>query len=173
MRMRSPDGAAVMTTRAPSFRTYVTYRLDLVSRTAREAADEVYRRDCGFDIRQLRVLRTLVEDPDITVSEIVESTMFERTLVSRIITDLVRAGMILRRFCDIDARQTRLSATDAGHAVVARANALGDALNEDLLSVLSPQERRAFDGALKKLTTWRPRDVTSAATDRMPQEATP
>ena len=157
-----------MSGRSDSFRKYVTYRLELVSRTARDAADEVYRRDCGMDIRQLRVLRTLVEDPDITVSEIVESTMFERTLVSRILTDLARAGMVVRRICDRDARQTRLSATAAGREAVARANAIGDALNEDLLSVLSPEERRAFDITLGKLTRWRPRGFAEASTAGTP-----
>lgn len=154
-----------MSGRNGSFRQYVTYRLELVSRTARDAADGIYRRECGMDIRQLRVLRTLAEDPDITVSEIVESTMFERTLVSRILTDLARAGMVVRRICDVDARQTRLSATAAGREAVARANAIGDALNEDLLSVLSPEERRAFDIALGKLTLWRPRDLAGAGSD--------
>ena len=107
-----------MTGREGNFRNYLTYRLELVARIARNAADEIYRRECGSDIRQLRVLRTLAEEPDVTVSEIVEHTMFERTLVSRIITDLVRANMVERRICEIDARQTRLSITRSGRAVL-------------------------------------------------------
>jgi DNA-binding MarR family transcriptional regulator len=106
-----------------------------------------------------------VETPDITVSEIVEATMFERSLVSRMNGDLVRAGLITRRICDVDARQIRLSATPEGEAVVARAFVIGDALNADLLSVLTVQERACFERALQKLTTWRP-----AQGDRRPAE---
>jgi DNA-binding MarR family transcriptional regulator len=140
----------------PSFRTYVSYRLELVSRAALDAAEEVYRRECGLGIRPLRVLRTLSEAPDITVSEIVEATMFERSLVSRLIGELVKADLITRRICDVDARQLRLSATPAGERIVAQAYVIGDALNDDLLSVLSPGERACFESALDKLTTWRP-----------------
>jgi MarR family transcriptional regulator, temperature-dependent positive regulator of motility len=151
-----------MTERA-SFRTYVSYRLELVARTARDAAEDVYRRECGLGIRPLRVLRLLVETPDVTVSEIVDATMFERSLVSRLIGDLVRAGLAHRRICDIDARQIRLSATADGSALVGRAYVLGDALNDDLLSVLTPEERAAFDRCLDKLMTWHPVPAAAVA----------
>jgi DNA-binding MarR family transcriptional regulator len=143
-------------------RSYVSYRLDLVSKTARDAADAIYQRECGFDIRQLRVLRLLAETPDQTVSDIVEGTMFERTLVSRLIGDLVRRRLIDRRICDIDARQVRLSLTAEGRALVRVADGLGAALNDDLLSVLTPDERVALDRCLTKLLTWRPRDGAEA-----------
>lgn len=143
-----------MTNRS-TFRDYVSYRLELVARTAMEAAEEVYQRDCGLGIRPLRVLRVLVDTPDITVSEIVSATMFERSLVSRLIRELVKSGLIARRICDEDARQVRLSTTAKGREVVAQAKVIGDALNEDLLSVLS-DERECFERALDKLTTWRP-----------------
>jgi len=136
--------------------TYVSYRLELVSRAARSAADTIYRRECGFDIRQLRVMRILAETPDTTVSEVIEAALYERTLVSRFIGELSKAGMLTRRICDLDARQTRLSLTDAGLAVVARANRIGDTMNEDLLSVLDPGERAVFDACLEKLTKWWP-----------------
>lgn len=150
-------------TDGPSFRSYVSYRLEAVSKAARDAAEEVYRRECGLGIRPLRVLRLLVETPEVTVSEIVETTMFERSLVSRLIGELVRAGLAQRRICEIDARQIRLSATPDGAALVARAYILGDALNEDLLSVLTPQERASFDRCLGKLMTWRPREHAGGA----------
>ena len=140
----------------PSFRTYVSYRLELVARAAVDAAEEIYRRECGLGIRPLRVLRTLVEAPDITVSEIVEATMFERSLVSRLIGELARSGLVERRICDVDARQIRLSPTPEGAAIVECAYVIGDALNADLLLVLSPAERRAFESSLDKLTVWRP-----------------
>jgi DNA-binding MarR family transcriptional regulator len=140
----------------PHLVTYISYRLELVSRAARSAADSVYRRECGFDIRQLRVMRIVAEIPDVTVSEVVESALYERTLVSRLIGELSKAGILTRRICDLDARQTRLSLTDAGQAVVKRANQMGDTMNEDLLSGLDPSERVMFDTCLKKLTTWWP-----------------
>jgi DNA-binding MarR family transcriptional regulator len=140
----------------PSFRTYVSYRLEHVSMAAREASEVVYRHECGMGLRPLRVLRALSEMPDCTVSEIVEATMFERSLVSRLIGDLVRDGLISRRICDDDARQIRLSTTSKGEAVVAHAYKVGDTLNDDLLSVLASDERETFYRCLEKLMKWKP-----------------
>ncbi|SEP16733.1 DNA-binding transcriptional regulator, MarR family [Salinihabitans flavidus] len=140
----------------PLLDTYVSYRLELVSRVAQSAADAVYRHKFGFDIRQLRVMRILAETPDATVSEVIDATFYERTLVSRLIGELSKAGMLTRRICDLDARQTRVSLTDAGLAVVECAKRIGNMMNEDLLSVLDQDERATFDACLEKLITWRP-----------------
>jgi DNA-binding MarR family transcriptional regulator len=150
-----------------AYRDYVSYRLEWVSKLVRAEADKIYRTKCGLDIRQLRVLRIAVEQPGRTVSEIVERAMFDRTLVSRLISQLVAKGMLLRRICDDDARQFRIEVTRAGRAAGASADRLGDKLNEDLLTSLNAAERKIFDRCLEKLMKWRPRDgaQTVAADD--------
>lgn len=145
-----------MRERTGNFRQYVSFRLEHVSKVARDAADTIYRRECGLDIRQLRVLRVLETEPDLTVSEIVEETMFERTLVSRIIHGMVKQKLVARRICDDDARQIRLSLTPAGFDRVIVAGKLGDDLNEDLLSVLTKEQRKSLNLCLDKLMTWQP-----------------
>lgn len=146
-----------------SFRSYVSYRLELVSKITCDVADSIYRNEFGLNIRELRVLRSMVEQPDITASEIVEITMFDRTLVSRMLTGLVRAGLVARRVCDIDARQIRISATAKGSELVARADEIGDRLNEDLLSALTKAERESFDKCLSKIVDWAPSESFMAA----------
>jgi DNA-binding MarR family transcriptional regulator len=135
---------------------YVSYRLELVSRTARRTADAVYKAECGLDIKKLRIMRIVEETPDTTVSELVEASMYERTLISRQIGELAKAGILTRNICTVDARQTRLSLTSVGLAFVAHANRIGDAMNKDFLSVLSPEERVVFDTCLDKLSNWQP-----------------
>ena len=68
-------------------------------------------------------------------------------------------------------RSIRLSATQEGEAVAARAYVIGDALNEDLLSVLTPEERAILDRCLGKLMTWRPRGQGRGGDDRLSVEA--
>ncbi len=145
------------------FRQYVSIRLEHVARVARDAADTIYRRECKLDIRQLRVLRVLEAEPDLTVSEIVDATMFERTLVSRIIQGLVKQKLVERRICDVDARQLRLSLTQTGEEKVATADKLGDELNDDLLAVLTVEERASLNRCLEKLMTWRPPNTAVAS----------
>jgi len=141
------------------YREYVTFRLDLVSSIARAEASKLYQQQCGLDIRELRVLRRVAERPGASVSEIVEDTMFERTLVSRIISKLVEQRLLARRISETDARQFNIDITPAGSAKVAIANELGDRLNEDLLASLDPEEREIFDRCLKKLIRWQPVDA--------------
>jgi hypothetical protein len=51
-----------------------------------------------------------------------------------------------------------LATTRAGDQLVRKANALGDALNLELLSVLDEFEIEIFDRCLAKLATWRPKE---------------
>ncbi len=141
-----------------SFRYYVNFRLEQVARTAREQADEVYKRRCGFDVLHIRVLRFISENPGQPVSSVVRESLLDRTLVSRIISNLVRHKLIERTISAEDARKLLLTTTAAGEERVRDANALGHALNLDLLSVLNAHEIEVFERCLAKLATWRPND---------------
>lgn len=145
--------------RSARYREYVTFRLDWVSSLARMEADKIYERECGLGIRHLRVLRRVAESPGASVSEIVESTMFERTLVSRLISQLVDKALLVRRISPVDARQFNIDITPAGLAKAEFADQLGDQLNEDLLSSLDANERVVFDRCLEKLVQWHPKGV--------------
>jgi len=146
--------------RPGDYRAYVSYRLEQTATRARAAASEEYQRACGLDLRQVRILRIVAEEPGLTVSSVVERARFDRTLVSRLISGLVRAGLLLRTVSPADARSFRIEITKAGLAKAQFANALGDRLNEDLLSTLTPEERVAFARSLDKLMEWRPRTGT-------------
>ena len=139
-----------------TFRDYVNFRLERVSRIAREAADGVYTEKCGLDILHIRVLRIVAEQPRQPVSSVVRDSMLDRTLVSRIIGRLVGLKLIERSISSKDARQILLVATAAGRQRVRKANALGDALNLDLLHMLDDHEIKVFEQCLAKLAKWRP-----------------
>lgn len=141
-----------------STRNYVNIRLEQVARTARDAADKVYRRECGMDILHIRILRIVAETPGRPVNWVVGESNLDRTLVSRMITNLVKRNLLERTISPDDARQFLLETTPAGQKIVDQANVLGDALNSDLLGVLSPQELETFETCLAKLAQWRPKD---------------
>jgi DNA-binding MarR family transcriptional regulator len=153
-----------MTAPRHSFRDYVNFRLERVSRIARESADQVYKRQCGLDILHIRVLRLVVETPGQAVNSIVRESMLDRSLVSRIVSQLVRQKLVERTISTEDARQLLLAPTPAGKERVRKANALGDALNLDLLSVLDVHEIEVFDQCLAKLAKWRPKEEESSKT---------
>jgi MarR family transcriptional regulator, temperature-dependent positive regulator of motility len=140
-----------------SFREYVNFRLERVARTARETADEVYKRRCGLDILHIRVLRIVAESPGRNVNSVVRESLLDRSQISRVVSNLVRQKLLNRRISPADARQFHLVLTPAGRQCVKNANAIGDKLNLDLLNVLNHREIEILDRCLSKLAMWRPK----------------
>jgi DNA-binding MarR family transcriptional regulator len=142
----------------PSFRNYMNMRLEQVARTGRDAADKIYRRECGINIQTIRVLRIVSENPGLAVNQVKREANLDRTLVSRIVSDLVKRKLLARAISPDDARHFLLSTTPDGERLVKQANVLGDALNRDFLGVLDLAELEVFDRCLTKLLQWRPAD---------------
>ena len=140
-----------------SFGSYINMRLERVALTARDAADRVYRRELGMDIQHIRILRIVSAMPGKPVSWVVRESNLDRTLVSRIITTLVKQSLLERTISSIDARQYLLTTTSKGEQRVREANVLGDALNRDLLGVLDEHELDTLERCLQKLAQWQPR----------------
>lgn len=152
-----------MSTSKHSFGNYVNMRMERVALDARNAADKVYRRKCGLDIQHIRILRIVAATPGQAVNWVVRESNLDRTLVSRIISKLVKKGLLERTISHEDARQFLLWTTEAGEDMVDHANLLGDAMNLDLLSVLDQDELEVFERCLTKLAQWRPKEEQAAS----------
>ena len=154
--LRPPDAygnaGRVAAVKPPSW--YLNFRLDILSTEARKAADAVYRRECGLDVRHLRVLRLVGQHPGITFSQLAAETRVERGLTSRIVRALTTRGLVSRTVSTADARQFHLRLTPGGEAVRDRTAPLADRMEELLLSPLSPAERETLSACLEKLTAW-------------------
>jgi hypothetical protein len=85
--------------------TYVNIWLEQLAHTARKAAETVYRREFGLDTFQIRILRVVYTKTLQPVSEIAKITNLDRTFVSRMISRLVRAGLLERTIAEDDARK--------------------------------------------------------------------
>ena len=84
---------------------YVNIRLAQIAHTARKAAETVYRREFGLDTFQIRILRDVHTKTLQPVGEIARITNLDRTFVSRMISRLVRAGLLERTIAEDDARK--------------------------------------------------------------------
>ena len=133
---------------------YLTYRLDSLTAEAIRMANEVYERECGFPVRDLRILRLVDDNPGITFSELATEAKLERSLTSRILTKLIDKGLIRRKLVKNDARQFNLSTTAKGHEIRNAASVFGDAMERHLLQPLSDREREMLFTCLRKLTAW-------------------
>lgn len=132
----------------------LTYRLELVAQEAIAANDEIFWRETGFRIRELRVLRLIDDTPGTTFAEIAKATGLERSLTSRIIRTLLGDGLIVRENSLEDARVFLLTTTPKGQNIRRIARQLSDRLEVILTEPLSEQELATLDGILDRLGSW-------------------
>ena len=132
----------------------LTYKLNIVAQEAITANDAIFFRETGCRIRDLRVLRLIDDTPGTTFAEIAKITGFERSLTSRILQNLIGAGLISRENSTEDARVFLLSTTTKGKEVREVARRLSDRLEVILTDPLSAQELRAFNEILERLGSW-------------------
>ena len=132
----------------------LTYRLNIVAQQAISANDEIFLNETGCRIRDLRVLRLIDDTPGTTFAEIAKITGFERSLTSRIIQNLLGAGLIERENSSLDARVFLLSTTEKGKDIRQVARQLSDRLEVILTDPLSAQELRSLNEILARLGIW-------------------
>lgn len=132
---------------------FLSYRVNRVSDAVGTIVSQVYEREVRLTLRELRVLRTVNSTPGIVHSGIVERVLFEKSLVSRLISGLVKKGYLKREIDKADARRTSLTLTKRGTTILAKADQLGLAMNDVWLASLTPQEQKTFDTCLDKLTS--------------------
>ena len=82
----------------------LTYRPNIISGAAIAANHEIFLRETGYRIRELRALRPIDDQPGTTFAEIAQVTGLERSLTSRIIQTLLGADLIARENSTTDAR---------------------------------------------------------------------
>jgi DNA-binding MarR family transcriptional regulator len=133
------------------FAHFLTFKLDLIKTEMISRANAVYKPACGLDVRALRVLRIICDAPGITATAVKEQTLIEKTLLSKVMADLIERKQVRRTIHPDDARHFQLWPTPAGKRTRAASDELGQALEAELLSVLSDDEHAALDHIVDKL----------------------
>jgi DNA-binding MarR family transcriptional regulator len=107
---------------------FLTFKLDLIKTEMIRRANGVYRPACGLDVRSLRVVRIVCDTPGITATALKEHTLIEKTLLSKLMADLIEKKLVRRTIHPDDARHFQLWATAAGEKTRAASDALGQSL---------------------------------------------
>lgn len=131
---------------------FLTFRLDVLNEQAKRHASQAYEEACGVGLRELRVLRQAYAQPGITQSEVAAGGYLEKTLVSKLVTSLVRRGLVRRQIGEEDARWVQIFLTDEGRGIVQQCNRMGRQMDKAWLSALEPAEVAMFEQVLAKLS---------------------
>jgi DNA-binding MarR family transcriptional regulator len=132
----------------------LTYNLAAIVEDGIGKANHLFVREFGWSVRELRVLRLVRASPGITFTNLAAATKFERSLTSRTLSRLIKAGLIERVTSMTDARVHRLTATAAGDAVCARADPMTATLEGLVMQPLTARERAEFLAMVDKVRDW-------------------
>ena len=105
----------------------------------------------GFGPRAFSALSLIVEFPNLSQSELARRLGIERSGLVAIVDELEARGFLQRNPVPGDRRVQALSATRAGRAAFARAQAAVLDHEDRLLSDLSPQERETLIELLRRI----------------------
>ncbi|WP_179395090.1 MarR family winged helix-turn-helix transcriptional regulator [Lacticaseibacillus absianus] len=101
---------------------------------------------------QLRVLRLLATQGELTNADIVDALDIRPSSVSALVSKLEASGLITREPSATDKRVTLIQLTDQGRALIADSRDQKDKLSEALFASLDDSEQQQLAGLLRKLT---------------------
>lgn len=134
------------------FADYLTFKLDLLKAEMLRDANQIYRQEVGLDVRSLRLLRAICDNPGVTATGLRELTLIEKTILSKVLAELLELKLIRRSPHRSDARLLQLWPTARGKKLRAASDVIGHALESSMLSVLTPAEQKSLNRLLDKLT---------------------
>jgi len=134
-----------------SLERFMPYRLAVLSHEVSIAVAQLYAERFDLSRPEWRVLALLGERAAMTAKEIAEYSTLDKMQVSRAVARMLDAGLLARGDDPADRRQKILKLTAKGIALHDKIAPLALAREAFILSVLSPEERDAFDAAVDKL----------------------
>ena len=150
------DGAAAVAApgrNAPlKLEEFLPYQLNVVSSLVSQALSRVYSQRYRIGVPEWRVLVTLGQFDVMTGKAIGEHTHMHKTKVSRAVAILERRKLLTRRANRDDMRESFLSLTAAGRTMYEDLAPHARDFARRLTEILTPDDRDAFDRALRKIT---------------------
>ena len=130
---------------------FLPHRLNVLSSLVSQALTRVYGR-YGIGIPEWRVLVSLGQFGVMTGKAIGTRTHMHKTKVSRAVAQLEQRKLLARRANRDDLREAFLSLTPAGRAIYEELAPRALEFTDRLSEVVAPDDRAAFDRAVKQLT---------------------
>lgn len=145
----------------------LTHRLEVLASEAIRVNEPLFERQTGCSIREYRILRMINRHGGIAFNDIMHITGLDRSLVSRLIRELLKRDLIYRVNSESDARRFGLFTTEAGKATCETADSLSREAEKRLFVPLEPGELEQLNELLDKLVFWVRSDAYQEALAQM------
>ena len=130
---------------------YLPFRLSVLSNRVTRAVAQVYARRFQLSAPEWRTMAVLGRYGAMTANSVVERTAMDKVRVSRAVARLLVHERITRRTDPGDRRRAILDLTAEGRAIYAQVVPMVLAVENELLSDLSSEERAMLDEIVGKL----------------------
>ena len=124
-------------------------------------------------MRELRVLRLVRDTPGITFTALARLTRLERSATSRILTRMIKAGLIERIGVETDGRRYTFSMTPAGDEICQQADPLSIELQDLMLAPLTPEQKESLSAMMDKVLAWVTGGYRDEIVERFPEAGAP
>lgn len=150
-------------------RQSLTYQLASVAEDGISNAGRIFETRFGLSVYEIRVLRLIRDNPSVTFTQLAQLTKFERTATSRMLSRLIKAGLVQRTNSPVDARRFTLTVTQAGQDLCEQADPISLALEAMMLEPLSEPEQEALRSMLGRILTWVRAGYADKVGERFPE----
>ena len=149
-----PDRASpALAERAPlKLEQFLPYQLNVVASFVSQALSRVYARRYRIGVPEWRVLVTIGQHGVMTGKAIGAHTHMHKTKVSRAVALLEKRKLLVRRANRADMREAFLSLTAPGRAMYEELAPHALDFARRLTEILTPNDREAFNRALRQIT---------------------
>jgi DNA-binding MarR family transcriptional regulator len=130
---------------------YVPALIVFIANKLTSGSSRLYRENFGIGTTEWRIMVMLVVEPDITAQRICEIIGFDKAAVSRSLKLLEQRGLTVTRLIGANRRGSRMSLSEAGHALHARIAKIALERERRLLSQLSAAEVDALVDMLNRM----------------------
>lgn len=131
---------------------FLPYRLNVLAGLTSSVLAQLYAERFGLSIPAWRVIVTLGQHGQRTARDMAPLGVMHKSTVSRAVSSLEERKLIVRRPNLNDRREELLALTPAGRAIYEAVAPQALAVEERLLSALTPQEQSTFSALVDKLT---------------------
>ena len=130
---------------------FLPYRLAVIAARVSKSMSTLYAEKFGISIAEWRVIAHLARSERVSVRDIHARVNLDKVKVSRAVSRLEEAGLVLKASNAADNRLLDITLSDAGLSVYRQIVPLASGFEEDLLSVLDETERAALERVFEKL----------------------
>ncbi|VDH08063.1 MarR family winged helix-turn-helix transcriptional regulator [Bordetella trematum] len=134
------------------FKELASFRLNMLASHWSRLAAESNQREFELDPREWRILGMLGSYAPMSLQGLAREVNIDKSLASRAVSLMTERGLLQRESDETDGRGIQLSLTAKGKRLYRKVFPTAVQRNEDLLAVLSSEEREVFDRALDRLT---------------------